>query len=213
MNFGLGSVLPRRADRHRDQRGWYDHWLKELPATEAHESGVLLFVMGVNEWRARGRLAAGAGRGHRRSTCGDGLPRAGTRLRTDRRRVRTTSTTPPTRCMTRGGNIILASEYPAGPFDQRDVEAATTYWCSPPAARQRPRDHRPGPRDALRLDRRAFHRLGRAAVRGRRRRGVAQYRRRHHPRAHRAVTRRRGRRRPLVHLDRRSGRATACAST
>lgn len=31
---------------------WYDHWLKGGPATSSHQSGVLIFLISVNEWRA-----------------------------------------------------------------------------------------------------------------------------------------------------------------
>ena len=52
VNFGLSALLPGGQTVSDMQREWYDHWLKDEPATAAHQSGVLLFVMGLKQSRA-----------------------------------------------------------------------------------------------------------------------------------------------------------------
>lgn len=121
VNFGLSSLLPGGqpvTDIHRD---WYDHWLKELPATAAHQSGVLLFVMGINQWREEeewplARATDVALHLNQDSTLTWGAPEAD-------QDQSTYTYDPADPVLTRGGNLVMATEFPAGPFDQRDTEA------------------------------------------------------------------------------------------
>jgi len=53
LAFGFHSIAPgpHYADLSECLLNWYEHWLKDGVATNEHESGVRIFVMGVNEWR------------------------------------------------------------------------------------------------------------------------------------------------------------------
>lgn len=54
VNFGLASSVPpvSRDGSYTDvQLSWFDHWLKDAPATALHEPGADIFVMGINQWR------------------------------------------------------------------------------------------------------------------------------------------------------------------
>lgn len=121
VNFGLSSVMPGGQTITDIQREWYDHWLKGDPATAAHESGVLIFVMGINQWRAELEWP---------------LARAtDTPLYLDQ--GSSLSWTPPATdaaeseyvydpadpVLTRGGNLVMSTEFPPGPFDQSAAEA------------------------------------------------------------------------------------------
>jgi len=120
QSFGLASVLPGGRTVTDLHLGWYDHWLKDLPATADHESGVLLFVMGANQWRQEAEwplaravdtplyLGADSALAWDAPTADD----AGSDYVYD----------PADPVQTCGGNLVMSSEYPAGPFDQRDVE-------------------------------------------------------------------------------------------
>lgn len=120
-NYGLSALTPGGKTATEVQLAWYDHWLKGMPATDEHESGVLLFVMGANQWRAEKEWP---------------LTRAedtALHLGQDSTLTWTASESeddgsgfvydPADPVITRGGNLAMASEFSAGPFDQRDVEA------------------------------------------------------------------------------------------
>jgi uncharacterized protein len=121
QTFGLASVLPGGRTVTDLHLSWYDHWLKDLPATADHESGVLLFVMGANQWRQEAEwplaravdtplyLGEDSALAWDAPTADD----AGSDFVYD----------PADPVQTRGGNLVMSSEYPAGPFDQRDVES------------------------------------------------------------------------------------------
>ncbi|MEU7816906.1 CocE/NonD family hydrolase [Pseudonocardia sp. NPDC049154] len=121
QSFGLGSTLPDGRTLTDITRGWYDHWLKELPATEEHESGVLLFVMGANQWRQEAewpltRAEATPLYLGEDSTLSWEAPTAegsGSGYVYD----------PADPVQTRGGNLVMSPEYPPGPFDQREAES------------------------------------------------------------------------------------------
>ncbi|MBS9376485.1 CocE/NonD family hydrolase [Rhodococcus sp. B50] len=121
VNFGFGSmgVNGRQiVDLHRE---WYDHWLKDLPATEAHKSGVLLFVMGANEWRAEEEWPLARAQDTALHLSSGGA------LDWDAPSDETAESgftyDPADPVMTRGGNLVMAPEFQPGPFNQRDVEA------------------------------------------------------------------------------------------
>ena len=121
VNFGLMSLLPCGQTVTDLQREWYDHWLKGDPATAAHESGVLIFVMGINQWRAEPDwplaratdtplyLDQGSSLSWRAPTI-DG---AESEFVYD----------PADPVLTRGGNLVMSTDFPPGPFDQSAAEA------------------------------------------------------------------------------------------
>ncbi|MGW5276328.1 CocE/NonD family hydrolase [Streptomyces sp. NPDC004044] len=121
VNFGMGSLLPGGMSVQNLQHEWYEHWLQGAPATEAHESGVLIFVMGINRWRAEPEWP---------------LARAlDTPLYLDKKSAlswepntaigdeSTYAYDPADPVISRGGNLVMSSDYEAGVFDQRDTEA------------------------------------------------------------------------------------------
>jgi putative CocE/NonD family hydrolase len=121
VNFGLSALLPGGQMVSDVQREWYDHWLKDEPASTAHESGVLLFVMGINQWRAEEEWPLA------RATDVDLHLNQNATLTWDAPEVDQAHSAytydPADPVLTRGGNLVMATEFPAGPFDQRDTEA------------------------------------------------------------------------------------------
>jgi putative CocE/NonD family hydrolase len=121
QTFGLGSTLPGGRPITDIHLGWYDHWLKDLPATDEHESGVLLFVMGANQWRQESEWPLSRavdtplflGEASALAWETPTAEGAGSHYVYD----------PADPVQTRGGNLAMSSQYPAGPFDQRDVES------------------------------------------------------------------------------------------
>ncbi|WP_439030611.1 CocE/NonD family hydrolase [Gordonia terrae] len=121
VNFGISAGTINGHTMTEVQREWYDHWLKDLPATEAHESGVLLFVMGANQWRAETEWPLSR------------AVNADLYLHEDATLSWTKSEAPEAQSgfiydpadpvITRGGNLVMSSEFPAGVFDQRDIES------------------------------------------------------------------------------------------
>lgn len=121
VNFGLGSILPGGrsvTDLHLD---WYDHWLKGLPATQEHESGVLLFVMGANQWRQEADWPL------QRAVDTPLYLTGGAELTWDEPATDGAHSDytydPGNPVQTRGGHLVMSTEYPAGPFDQREAES------------------------------------------------------------------------------------------
>lgn len=124
VNFGLASSqqsLELRGTLGEQQLRWYDHWLKGIDNGVADEAPVKIFVMGTNVWREESEWPLS------RAVDTPWHLRAGGEL----------SRTPPTSdeiaddfvydpadpVITRGGNLVMTSEFPAGPFDQRVTEA------------------------------------------------------------------------------------------
>ncbi|WP_280416697.1 CocE/NonD family hydrolase [Nocardia carnea] len=121
VNYGLSALTPGGNTVTSLQQDWYDHWLKGMPATDAHESGVLLFVMGINQWRAEDdwppvRIVDTPVHLGEGSTLSWGPPE------TENAELEFTYD-PADPVPTCGGNLVMATEYPAGPFDQRDIES------------------------------------------------------------------------------------------
>ena len=122
VNFGLGSMAP---PGHGSCSGlnldWHDHWLRGTDPTYLHGNGVDLFVMGRNEWRREEEWPL-AGQvltplylheNGRASTASSTAADASSAFAYD----------PANPVITRGGNLTMSSEFPAGPFDQSVVEA------------------------------------------------------------------------------------------
>jgi putative CocE/NonD family hydrolase len=124
LSFGVGSQLSfvnLQSDFGRIQLRWFDHWLKGIDTGVMDEPPISLFVMGANVWRdeqawplARARITPlylGAGGAlslepppsNESADCfvydpADPVP-------------------------TRGGATLMAPQFPAGPTDQREIEA------------------------------------------------------------------------------------------
>nr|BBH95332.1 X-Pro dipeptidyl-peptidase [Thermogemmatispora argillosa] len=132
QTFGFASTtafINLQQDFMTYQLRWFDYWLKGIENGIAQEAPIKIFVMGANIWRDEQEwpLARAVetryylhSQGHANTLHGDG----------------TLSTEPPedesadqytydptNPVITRGGALLMAPEYPAGPFDQRPVES------------------------------------------------------------------------------------------
>lgn len=121
VNFGLGSIAPFGRSLTDMQLDWYEHWLRDAPSTAAHESGVAIFVMGINQWRLEAdwpleRAKSTAMYLHANGSLTWDRPSGGA---TESTYVYDPSDPTPT-C---GGGLVMSGEYPAGPLDQATVEA------------------------------------------------------------------------------------------
>jgi putative CocE/NonD family hydrolase len=121
VNYGLMSALPGGKTITQIHREWYDHWLKDEPATAAHESGVLLFTMGANQWRFEPEWPLA------RTVATPFYLTSDSALSWEEPAASEDSTEftydPANPVRTRGGNVVMSVDYPAGPVDQREVEA------------------------------------------------------------------------------------------
>ena len=120
VNFGPLALMPGGEPISKLHFDWYDHWLKGSPATSAHESGVLIFVMGANTWRAEPDWPLA-----RAITTPLYLaPDSSLRWQVPGQEGGESNYTydPANPVMTRGGNLLIGADYPAGPFDQRETE-------------------------------------------------------------------------------------------
>src|SRR5437870_28855 len=131
MNFGFGSsaaFIDLQIDLMSLQVRWFDHWLKDSDTGMLNEAPIKLFVMGANVWRdeqewplaraieTRYYLHSG---GHANTLDGNGT------LSTDAPGAEPSDQytyDPANPVKTRGGALLMAPEYPAGPFDQRATE-------------------------------------------------------------------------------------------
>jgi putative CocE/NonD family hydrolase len=122
LTFGFGSqaaFIDLQMDLGSLQLRWFDHWLKGIDTGMMAEAPIKLFVMGANVWRDEQEwplaravdmpwyLHAG---GLSPERPGDEAP--------DRYDYDPAHPAP-----TRGGALLMTPEYPAGPFDQRAIEA------------------------------------------------------------------------------------------
>ncbi|WP_104182166.1 CocE/NonD family hydrolase [Arthrobacter sp. B0490] len=121
INFGLLAQAPGGRSYTQIQREWYDHWLKGEPATEAHESGVLIFVMGINEWRAEPTWPLERARDTELYLAEQGA--LSWSAPTADQSASDYIYDPAHPVITRGGGLSFSSEFPGGPYDQRDAEA------------------------------------------------------------------------------------------
>lgn len=121
VNHGLSALTPGGKTVTGLQQEWYDHWLKEMPATDAHESGVLIFVMGINRWRSEDEWPLARAEDtplhlNEDSTLTWGSPEID-------EACSAFAYDPADPVPTCGGTLVMSPEYPAGPFDQRDIES------------------------------------------------------------------------------------------
>ncbi len=131
FNFGFGSsvaFIDLQIDFVSLQVRWFDHWLKGIDTGMLREAPIKLFVMGANVWRDEQEwpLARAVDTryylhsdGHANTLGGDGT------LSTDAPGSEPSDQyayDPTHPVKTRGGALLMAPEYPAGPFDQRATE-------------------------------------------------------------------------------------------
>jgi putative CocE/NonD family hydrolase len=123
LNFGFGSqasFINLQYDMERLQLRWFDHWLKGVDTGMLSEPPIKLFVMGANVWRDETEWPL------QRAAPTRYYLRAGGELSThppgteapDRYAYDPANPVP-----THGGALLMAPEFPAGPRDQRSVEA------------------------------------------------------------------------------------------
>ncbi|CUR56713.1 X-Pro dipeptidyl-peptidase-like protein [metagenome] len=123
VNFGVASCVPpgaNSASLTEVQLDWFDHWLGGADASKSHQSGVKIFVMGINQWREEDDwplARAEATRLHLRE--GGHLT---FEAPTDDAASSVYVYDPADPVLTRGGAQVMSSEFPAGPLDQAAVE-------------------------------------------------------------------------------------------
>jgi putative CocE/NonD family hydrolase len=121
VSFGIDALAAAgksHVDLHLE---WFDHWLGDGPATGDHESGVLTFVMGKNEWRAEpewplAREVSTPFYLGSESTLSVSPPDVDSA-----ESVHSYDAANPV--MTRDGDGFFSMEFPAGPFNQADLES------------------------------------------------------------------------------------------
>jgi len=131
FNFGFGAsiaFIDLQIDFVSLQVRWFDHWLKGIDTGMLREAPIKLFVMGANTWRDEQEwpLARAIDTryylhsdGHANTLGGDGM------LSTDAPGAEPSDQyayDPANPVKTRGGALLMAPEFPAGPFDQRSTE-------------------------------------------------------------------------------------------
>jgi putative CocE/NonD family hydrolase len=118
-NFGLASTH-QGIGFDQVQLDWYDHWLKGVDNGVAAAPPVRIFVMGINQWRDEHEwpLARAVDTPWHLGAGGALTPASPATGETPDTYLYDPADPAPTR----GGNLVMAGEYPAGQFDQRIVE-------------------------------------------------------------------------------------------
>lgn len=122
LTFGFGAstgFVDLRADFQTMQLRWFDHWLRDLDTGLMEEPPVKVFQMGTNRWldlpawpppAQPAEFFLAPNRRLDRAAPPDDQPDEYTY-------------DPHDPVPTRGGALLMAPAFPAGPFDQRDTEA------------------------------------------------------------------------------------------
>ena len=134
LSFGFASqaaFIDLRSDFGGMQLRWFDHWLKGAQNGVAEEPPIKLFVMGANRWRSESEWPLTRAKTVRWHLRGQGglSPDGPSSDEPD-----TFTYDPADPVPTRGGALLMSPEYPAGPVDQRPVEArpdVLTYTSEP----------------------------------------------------------------------------------
>jgi uncharacterized protein len=134
LDFGYGaqaSFINLQIDLGRLQLRWFDHWLKGTDSGMLAEAPVRLFVMGANTWRDENEwpLARAAETPFYLRANGGLSTQAPDAEQPDRYTYDPANPAP-----TYGGALLMAPEFPAGPVDQRRIEArpdVLTYTTEP----------------------------------------------------------------------------------
>jgi putative CocE/NonD family hydrolase len=122
LNFGVGSqfgFIDRQSSFDGLQLRWFDHWLKGIETGIMAEPPIKLFVMGANVWRDEEAWPLA------RAVDTPFYLHEGGRLCTeppDAEKPDRYDYDPADPVPTRGGAIVMAPDYPPGPFDQRPIE-------------------------------------------------------------------------------------------
>lgn len=122
-NFGFAAgadLINLQMDLRSMQLRWFDHWLKGLDTGMLNEPPIRIFVMGANVWRDEQEwpLARAVNTPwylHESGALSPEEPGAET--------PDTYTYDPANPVPTLGGATLMSPEYPAGPFDQRPLEA------------------------------------------------------------------------------------------
>jgi putative CocE/NonD family hydrolase len=124
LNFGFGSTLgliDLRVDFTRLQLRWFDHWLRGIDTGMLDEPPVKIFVMGANVWRDEQEWPLA------RAVATPFYLRADGRLTREApasgESVDSFVYDPADPVPTHGGATLMPPEFPAGPMDQRQIEA------------------------------------------------------------------------------------------
>jgi putative CocE/NonD family hydrolase len=132
INFGTianSALIDLKSTMENVHLRWYDYWLKGIDNGVADEAPIKLFVMGANVWRDEYEwpLARAVetryylhSKGHANTLDGDGIlnPLSPQEEPADRYDY-----DPANPVITHGGAILMTSEFPAGPYDQRPTES------------------------------------------------------------------------------------------
>ena len=123
LTFGFGSqaaFINLQMDLGSLHLRWFDHWLKGIDTGMMAEAPIKLFVMGANVWRDEQEwpLARAVDTPWYLHAGGELSPERPGDEAPDRYDYDPADPAP-----TRGGALLMTAEYPAGPFDQRAVEA------------------------------------------------------------------------------------------
>ncbi|MBC2637743.1 CocE/NonD family hydrolase [Rhodococcus sp. 3A] len=119
VNFGMASTYPGIAYDEL-QLDWFDHWLKGVNNGIDAEPPVKIFVMGINQWRSEAEWPPARAVDTPWYLGADATltPAPPITEQTPDRYLYD----PADPVRTRGGNLVMASEYPAGQFDQAATE-------------------------------------------------------------------------------------------
>ena len=123
LNFGLASSPALIAGQYSLtdlETRWFDHWLREHDTGLMDEPPVKIFVMGANTWRDENEWPPARAVDtpwYLRADEALSLNAPGTDEQYD-----TYVYDPADPVLTRGGNLVMATDFPPGPFDQAAVE-------------------------------------------------------------------------------------------
>ncbi|MFC9664055.1 CocE/NonD family hydrolase [Nocardia sp. NPDC127606] len=122
-SYGLASVAPPSGNGTLTgvQLAWFDQFLTDQPASGEPESGVDLFVMGINQWRREPQWPL-----ERIRETGVFLHPGGRLSTSDPAEDESSSAyvyDPADPVPTTGGSLVMASAFPPGPQDQQAVES------------------------------------------------------------------------------------------
>jgi putative CocE/NonD family hydrolase len=132
INFGIAAnsaLIDLKSTMEGVHQRWYDRWLKGIDNGVEQEAPIKIFVMGANIWRDEYEwpLARAVetryylhSAGHASTLNGDGT------LSTSQPGDEPADAydyDPANPVITRGGALLMAGEFPAGPYDQRPTES------------------------------------------------------------------------------------------
>lgn len=123
LTFGFGASIgfvDLRADFQSMQLRWFDHWLRDADTGVLDEPPVKVFQMGANRWLELADWPPPSRPRELHLRAGGALTEAPP---VDGEAPEAFDYDPADPVPTRGGALLMAPGFPAGPFDQRAVEA------------------------------------------------------------------------------------------